>query len=330
MPLIIAPGQFSQRAEFYYQLNQLASAGIGLVPALERLGRNPPARSYREPIQRVLEQLAKGRTLSESLECAGPWLPAFDVTLIEAGEKSGKLDQSFRTLADFYNERARLYKQMIADLLYPVFLYHFAILIFALLQFVRSGNWLLVLLVGLIPVYAITAFLIYAGQSKHGETWRAWVETLLHPLPVLGKARRYLALARMSAVLEALVSAGVTIVEAWEMAATASGSPALRQTVLAWRPLLNAGQTPSEIIAKSSKFPELFSNQYASGEISGKLDETLRRLHQYYQDEGSRKLRAVTKWVPFFIYLGVMFLIAWFVIRFWLGQFQDIRNAGGF
>ena len=98
----------------------------------------------------------------------------------------------------------------------------------------------------LVPLYALVALLIYAAQSHHGETWRGWVESILRPIPVLGTARHYLALSRLAGALEALLSAGVTIIEAWELAANASGSPALRRAVVGWRPLVHGGQTPAE------------------------------------------------------------------------------------
>src|SRR5437016_11958262 len=110
--------------------------------------------------------------------------------------------------------------------------------------------------------------MMYAAQSRHSETWRSWFEAILRPVPVLGTARHYLALSRLAAALEALINAGVTIVEAWELAATASGSPALRRTVLAWRPNMNAGETPAEVVRASRRFPELFASQYTSGEVS--------------------------------------------------------------
>ncbi len=80
MPLIVTPRQFHHRAEFYHQLAQLTSAGIGVVPALEQIRRNPPSASYRGPLQHFLDELANGRTLSESLQHDG-WLPAFDIAL---------------------------------------------------------------------------------------------------------------------------------------------------------------------------------------------------------------------------------------------------------
>jgi len=263
----------------------------------------------------------------------GRWLPALDKALLMAGEQSGRLEACLRMLAEYYRDRAKLARQLIADLAYPVFLFHFAIFIFPFAQFFASGNWMAYLrqtLGILLPVYCLLGILIYAMQSRHGERWRAVLESLLQPIPVLGTARRYLALARLAAALEALLSAGVTIIEAWELAATASGSPALRRTVLGWRPLVNAGQTPAEVVSASPRFPEIFASQYNSGEISGTLDETLRRLRNYYQEEGSRKLHAVAQWTPRLVYLLIVFMIAWNVIKFWTGYFKQIGAAGGF
>jgi type II secretory pathway component PulF len=330
MSLMFTPGQLSRRAEFYHQLGQLTAAGLGVVSALQQLQRAPPDHSYREPIRRVLVELADGQTLSESLRRVGPWLPVLDMALLHAGEESGRLDACFRLLADYYNDRARMARQILVDLAYPVFLLHFAVFILPFSQLFATGDWVTYLLKTfgmLLPIYAVVALVIYAAQSRHSEPWRAAIEVVLHPVPVLGTARRSLALARLAGALEALLSAGVTIIEAWEMAATASGSPLLRQTVLGWRPLVDGGQTPAEVIRASGRFPDLFANQYASGEVSGRLEETLRRLHQYYQEEGSRKLHVVAQWTPRVVYLVVMLAIAYKIISFYAGYFKQVGDV---
>ncbi len=333
MPLEFTPSQFFRRAEFYHQLGALTGAGLGLTRGLEQLKRHPPSRSYRRPIGRLLEELAHGFTLTESVQRMGQWLPAFDVALLQAGEQSGRLEACFRLLADYYRDRAQLARKLMADLGYPVILLHLAIFIFPFAQFFLTGNlaaYLRQTLGLLLPLYLFVALVIYASQSRHGETWRGWLESLLAPIPVLGTARHYLALSRLAAALEALLSAGVTVIEAWELAAAASGSPALRRAVLAWRPLVRGGQTPAETVSACSRFPELFANQYTTGEVSGTLDETLRRLHHYYQEEGSRKLHAVAQWTPRGFYFVVVLMIAWRVVGFWSGYFKQIGNAGGF
>jgi type IV pilus assembly protein PilC len=271
--------------------------------------------------------------LAEAVSQVPGWMPEFDLALLRAGEHSGRLDVAFQQLANHYGDRAQLARQVLGDLAYPVFLLHFAVFILPFAQFFASGN-LLVYLVQtfgvLLPIYGLTLFLIVAAQSRHGEAWRSFYEGFLRPVPVLGKARHSLALARLSGALEALLSAGVTIIEAWEHAAAASGSPALRRTVTAWKPNLLAGQTPSEMVNSSPLFPEVFAGQYAAGEISGTLDETLGRLHTYYLEEGGRKLRAFAMWTPKLFYLAIALVIAWKVVSFWSGYFKQVQDAGGF
>jgi type IV pilus assembly protein PilC len=337
MSFIVTPRQFTQRAEFYHQLAQLTSAGIGVLRALEQLKRNPPARSFREPIQRLLEGLAQGNTFAGSLQKMGAWLPEFDIALIDAGERSGRLDACFRLLADYYNDRARITKQMISQLIYPVGLVHFAALVFLIIipfagsQFNASLLFLFAkAALVLSPIYLAAFFLIYATQGSHGEKWRALIEAFTRPVPVLGTARRFLALARLAAALEALISAGVNIIEAWDLAAAASGSPALKLAVKKWRPEFTAGRTPSEAVRECREFPEMFANLYSSGEISGKLDETLKRLYAYYQEEGSHKLQAFAQWTPRLVYMLVAMFIAYKVISFYSGYFQQINTLTNF
>jgi type II secretory pathway component PulF len=328
MSFIVTPRQFTQRAEFYHQLAQLTSAGIGILSALEQIKRSPPARSFREPLQRLLDELAKGHTFAESLRHLGAWLPEFDIALIDAGERSGRLDICFRLLADYYDDRARIAKQVISQLIYPVGLIHFAVFIFMIVlpyahsQFNASLLWLFVrAALVLSPLYLVTIFLIYATQSRHGEKWRARIESCIRPIPILGTARHFLALARLAAALEALISAGVNIIEAWDLAATASGSPALRCVVAAWKPHLTAGQTPAAVVRTCPFFPETFANLYSSGEISGKLDDSLRRLYSYYNEEGTRKLHAFAQWMPRLVYFLVAGIIAYKIIQAWNGLY---------
>jgi type IV pilus assembly protein PilC len=333
MAFIITPSQLARRAEFYYQLGRLTASGLGLVRSLGELERNPPTRSYREPIRQLLTHLSDGATLSESLRALGHWLPDFDIALLHAGEQSGRLDVAFQNLADYYNDRAQIARQVIVDLAYPAFLFHAAIFIFPFSRLFLTGDWVTYLCQTfgvLIPIYAVVALTIFAVQSRHGEGWRSVVESLLHPIPVLGAARHSLALSRLAGALEALLSAGVTVIEAWELAATACGSPALRRAVLAWRPRVVGGGTPAEAVTASSRFPELFANQYATGEVSGKLDETLRHLHRFYQDEGSRKLRAFARWTPRAVYFGIMLMVAWWILRQGMAYIKLLQDVGGF
>jgi type II secretory pathway component PulF len=332
--LIITPGQLKQRAELYHTLGAMLSAGLTMPKALEHVQSNPPSRSLRAPIAQWRQFLTEGASVGDAVARMGGWMPAFDAALVNAGDRSGRLDACFKLLAGYYEERSQLARKMISDLMYPAFLLHFAVVVFAFIDFLKPGHgWMrfsFLVLGTLVPIYAAAGFLVFAGQGRHGEKWRSAVENILRPVPMLGAARRCLALARLAAALEALLSAGVLITSAWELAAAASGSPALGRAVRGWREAVESGATPAELIKQSPQFPEMFASLYTTGEISGQLDETLGRLHRHYQEEGSRKMRLIAEWSPKLIYYIVMLLIAWHIVSFYYhlyGPGSDLDNA---
>jgi type IV pilus assembly protein PilC len=274
--------------------------------------------------------MEQGATFAEALSSQGNWLPEFDLALLRAGEVSGRLETCFTLLADYYAQRAALAREMLGAMAYPAFLFHFAIFIFPFPTLFVTGDWVTYLIRTfgiLLPIYAVVGLGIFLGQARHGEMWRSVIENLVSVVPLLGAGTRCLTIGRLAAGLEALISAGVNIVEAWTLAASACGSPRVKRAVASWKTDLQGGRTPAELVNVTPLFPQLFASQYATGEMSGKLDESLRRLHRYYADEGSRKLRAFAQWTPRLVYLLVAGMIAWRVISFYLGYFRMIGDA---
>jgi type II secretory pathway component PulF len=78
------------------------------------------------------------------------------------------------------------------------------------------------------------------------------------------------------------------------------------------------------------QFPNTFSSLYASGEVSGKLDDSLRQLHRLYNEEGSRKLHLVSKWVPWFIYMGVALMVAYIAVRGMQAYMNELNSMSHF
>ncbi len=333
MPALSTPAQLSRRSDLFHQLAQMTAAGLGLIQALEILERNPPQAWMRAVLARSLDHLREGSFFSESLRRSGNWLSSFDIALIQAGEQSGRLPQCFKLLADYYAGRAQLVRQVIGFSIYPLLVFHMAVLIFPLSLFtglILDGAVVpyvarKALVFG--PIYGLAVFLWFGMQSTHGHAWRARVERVLSLVPVLGKARQQLAISRLCVALEALLNAGVTVIEAWDLAAAASGSPAIQRATAEMRPHLVAGAVPGEMIAGRPEFSGMFASLYQTGELSGQLDDSLRRCHVLFHDEGSRRLKT-------FIFGGagilvglVMLFAAFGIIQSWMGYFQQVNDA---
>src|SRR5687767_8054056 len=205
MLAVPTPGRLAQRAEFYHQLAQLTDAGLTLRSALESQQNHPPARWLREPSAQLLGFLKEGGTFGEAVAAAPKWVPTFDAALLDAGEQSGQLPSCFKLLANHYAERARLAREVLSNLAYPALLFHFAVMTGPLPRLVLTGDltgYLRVIGVVLVPVYGVIIFLLWSASSKHGEGWRGLIESIAHRIPMVGSARRNLALSRLALSLD--------------------------------------------------------------------------------------------------------------------------------
>jgi len=81
------------------------------------------------------------------------------------------------------------------------------------------------------------------------------------------------------------------------------------------------------MVAQIPYFPEMFTQLYQSGEISGKMDETLARLHTYFEEEGFNKLHLFCRVLGFGLYFAMAILAGIFIIRFWTHYFAQIVGS---
>ena len=331
--MVVTPRQLEQRAEFYRQLGTLTEAGLSLLQGLESLGRGRGSRVYQAPIRRLIDRLEAGETFSEASASIRGWMPPFDRALFQAGERSGRLDTCFATLAEFYRQRAEAVRSVFRQLTYPLFVVHAAILLAPFPQWFLTGDggrYLQKVLTILVPLYVILFLGYYLAQGRHGFAMRSVLERMVNLIPFVGRAQKSLAIARLTLSLEALLAAGTHMARAWQHAADASGSPAIQREVGPYIAQIEAGRTPGELLEGSRFFPDVFVSLYSSGEVSGRLDENLKRLQRHYQDEGFAKLRLFSSWLPKLIYFGIVAYLAVYILRFYGAYFDQINNLSDF
>lgn len=337
--MIFTPGQLNRRAELYHQLGSMITAGVPLVQALQMAADKRSLSASRKNISILVQHLKNGLSFSDSLVRVPGWIPEFDYALLSAGEQSGKLDSTFKTLAGLYATRATILRDTIAGLILPAVNLSVFLLIFPLRLLVNAAMGIInnnysqciPFILEKVAVYGIfigaITLSIFLSQGKRGEGWRSFLESLSGLVPLLGTARKHLFIARLSSALEAMVSSGVSIVKAWPMAAAASGSAQLKRHVSGWATHLEEGHTPSELVNDNPYFPEMYKSEYYTGEISGKLDDSLRRMQAYYQEEGFRDMRMFTRVFSGTVYGIIALLIAYNVITFYIHYFGEALNG---
>ena len=248
MPLIITPRQLNQRAELYHQLGHDDHRRAD-DPQGPRTSAKPSALPFfaRSPSREWLEQLNQGQTVSEVVRRIGKWIPSFDLALIEAGERSGRLDACFKLLAVYYRERAQMAQQMISDMLYPALrlqLRHRSLSVHRICveREILRGLWSMAIVAIAALRRGLSCYLTPArdGMAKRGAPRS---NRFCAAIPILGTARRTWPWPGWPRRWKVCSTPACPSSTAWELAATASGSPALDRTVQSWKEPLEEGST---------------------------------------------------------------------------------------
>ena len=127
--MIVSPQQLDRKARFYRELGQMTDAGITLQVSLKSIARHARDSRTRSAIASISQAIDSGDSFGSALLRTKNWVPVFDIALLGAGEQSGRLPACFQKLALYYEDQARLLRQLMASLAYPVLLVHAAVLV---------------------------------------------------------------------------------------------------------------------------------------------------------------------------------------------------------
>jgi type IV pilus assembly protein PilC len=311
------------QAAYYQQLGLLLESGFDLSHALRVLSaqgaRTAAARAWRG----IAQTQRGGLSLSAAIRAHEPRWATFDLALIEAGERSGRLAACCSLLGRHYTQQASLLQRVLADATYPLVLLHALIVLRpvpALFAGGSLGQYLAESLGVLLLIYLGLGLLRGLWRAANGQIWRGRLERVLGAVPVLGAALRTLALARLAAALEALISAGLGLDEAWRQAGAASGSSALAAATARFAPALARGQSSASALADSNAFPPEFVSQYHAAEAAGRLDHCLRGLAARYTTEGFQSLRNFCRALPQMLLLLIALLVGFQIVHVWLAR----------
>lgn len=319
------PGSPREKQMFYGELAKFSGAGFGIRDSLEPMRRHAP-----EGRRRIL------RKMERALDTTGTISDAFrahvsplEHALISAGERGGKLHASFQHLASYFGMLAIARREMFSALVYPVFLLHLGVLAGTVpLGFVRGRAFMEIFgdaALRLLAVYAAALLLWLAGRALTRAAARsATADAFLSALPFLGKTRRALAMARFAKVHHICLLAGISLRETLETAGTAAG----RGKILAAMPViaeaLRAGFPLGPAFMKTGAFPPDFARSYATAEESGTLDDELARWATVFSDDAAHHTRILAATAPRVLYFLVICYVAWQIISFFTGMYENI------
>ncbi|MCK8827966.1 type II secretion system F family protein [Natroniella acetigena] len=226
---------------FCRQFATMIDSGLTLVRSLNILAGQASKHKLREAINSVRENVEGGMALSEALAEEDQIFPQHFISMMEAGEVGGVLDETLNEMADHFERENELNQKITSALAYPVVIMLVAMGVVAFLvgvvlpTFVDmfagmdvdlplptrilmmltgfiTNYWYLILLVAVAGVFALYRYY----QSEDG---RRRIDALLLKTPLLGDLLLKISVTRFSKTLSILISSGVTILESFEVVA---------------------------------------------------------------------------------------------------------------
>lgn len=117
---------------FCLQVCLLIHAGINLADGMHLLAEDETDKQSRELLQSLAEKLDDGIQLSEAMAETGCF-PDYVVNMAATGEETGRMEQAFKALADYYDSQKQLNDRIRSALVYPVVLLFLMVMIIGIL-----------------------------------------------------------------------------------------------------------------------------------------------------------------------------------------------------
>lgn len=308
----------SQKQTFYQELQQFVRSGIPLPQAVEALVPETSG-GVRQVLKQLRALFLKGQSVPDAFAALQPAFGSLEVSMIEASSGSGRLEQAFTYLANYFGALETLRAGIVKRSLWPVIQLHFGVFVanIALLftagltmqQYViRCALTLGAFYLGGLAVWIVVSILLSMAQVSAG------MDRALGMVPLVGKLRRHLALARFCATYEMQLQAGVNVLDSVRAAGDASQSAWVRAAVVRMLPRMRGGASLGSLINDEGAFPAALQRAIRLGEQSGSLDEDLIRWAGYYQQSAIGSLETLGTWVSRIVYLVVAGYFIWTII----------------
>ena len=289
------------------QLASLLSAGITVVRSLDMLYQQLESKKAKKCIGDIYESVQSGRSLSEAFGEQRGILPNIMISMIAAGEESGRLDEVMERLAEHFAKDAKLKNKISSAMVYPKILAGLtAVVSIGLLTFlVPKVGVTIAELGGEMP--ALTKFLLNLSDSvvhfwyiylavigglvygfklwrstdKGAETW----SKIMLKMPVVGKATRMNASARFTRTVSTLLRSGISVLQSVEITEKSLDNVILQKKLEQARIEIRKGTSLSRSIRDITEFPPMIYAMVSIGEESGTLDSILEKAADYFEDE---------------------------------------------
>lgn len=344
------PGFFAARVNgkdlqiFTRQLATLLNAGIPVVDSLKILSEGQKPGVLKESTWHVKTQIESGRRLAEAMAQRPAVFDKLYCNMIQAGEEAGILDGILSRLAIYMEKSEKIKGQVKGAMVYPsVIIAVSALVITGILVFIipkfqefyaGSGKappaltmFVVSISNAMVQHWAILLGCIVGGpilimQYVQTPGGRDQLDTVLMKAPLFGPVVQKSSIARLSRTLSTLLSSGVGVLDAIEIAAKTSGNVVVERALIRCRESVSQGRPFASPLAKEKVFPDMVVQMISIGEQSGSMDQMLAKIADFYEEEVETAVKSMTSLIEPLLMVVLGGIIAFIVIAMYLPVFN--------
>lgn len=317
---------------FCRQMYSLTKAGVPIIKAIAGLAESTDQECLRDSLRKLSKDLAGGKSLTLSMQEQSDIYSSLFISMVNVGENTGRLEDVFKQLADYYSMEYETRKRISAAMRYPtlvilfiaaamVILNIFVIPVFSQM-FAKFGVDLPLttrILIGTSnffvqywPIMAgvAVALPILIRWSLNKKSVRlAWDRVKLR-LPVMGSIIDRSLLGRFSRSFSLMLQSGVPLNLALSLVAEAIDNKFLEERILDMRRQIEQGNSLSTVTTQSKMFTPLVLQMFAVGDETGRVDELLQEAADYYEREVDYDLKSLTAKIEPILLIFVAVIVA--------------------
>jgi len=336
---------------FTRMIAAMLDSGIPLVQALQALEEQTQSSAFRAVIVGLRIRIEGGSEFSKAMQDFPDVFDGTYISMMRAGEAGGMLAEIANRVAKYLEASARLRSKVKSALMYPIVVMSLALclasamiiwlvpvfadiykdfgsklpgptrVLVAISDFVRSN--ILLVAGGLALLVYLFAFL------KKTEKGAYYWDRMVLWLPLIGELAKKISLGRVTATFAQLIHSGVPILESINIVAIASGNKVYEGLLQRSKVVVESGELLSTHLKKHKEFPRMLVFMLAAGERTGKMDEMLQKVADFYEGEVQDALAGLTSIIEplLMVFLGMVvggIVIAMFMPLFKLSDILSI------
>ena len=329
---------------FSRQFATMIEAGLNVVQSLVILEDQTEDLYFGTIIRELRADVEGGLLLSQAMARHPKIFDRLFVSMVEAGEAAGILDEVLDRVAYQIEKATQIKRRVKGAMLYPIMVLTFASLVLAgLLMFLvpvfvrifgQLGGELPTLTQYVVNasdllrhkwfiIFPVLGGLIFGLRKyKKTESGRKKWDRLKLKLPKIGSVVLKVTMARFSRTLSTLVSAGVDIIMALEITGQTAGNWLVEEALADVRAKVHEGVPIAQPLVDNAIFPPMVSQMVKIGEETGELEKMLGKIADFYEDEVDAAIQSLTSIVEPLMMILVGAMVGVIVIAMYLPMFK--------